>query len=214
MKGFNFIEMVIEAPEAERSGMLDQMVTMSGGKQTLAELEKQLKAALLSGATKRKAAEAKVAREARNVAIEAVTAKVEACREDTLSRDLFDEVAELEGHIVVSGFDMGHMAFTVLGLKVSKRGATGGGKPAANQPRAFVDSDGNRLFGQLPKWAEESVGLEELEELSDEHDIELSYSAKSGKLGSKNLAKLLLKAELIEKRDVTADEQASFEAKD
>jgi hypothetical protein len=119
----------------------------------------------------------------------------------------------LEGAIVLSGFDGDTPVFTVSGLKVSKRGGgTGGGKPSATQPRPFVDSLENRVFGQLTKWAEENVGLDTLADLSDEHEVELSYSDKTGNLSSKNLAKLLKLADRISDSPVTADEQATFEA--
>jgi len=208
---FDFIGMVMDAPEDQRAGMLEQMANMTST--PVSELSEQLDSRL----NKRKETEEQKARrlerEERNKRVETVTATVESLRDDIDGlRVAFEEVSELEGQIVLSGFDSDTLVFTVGGLKVSKRGGgTGGGKPAANQPRPYV-SDGERILGQLPKWAEENVGLAELEELSEEHEIDLSYSAKTGKLGSKNLAKLLLKAELIEKSEVTAEEQAAFEA--
>lgn len=211
-KGFDFIGMVIDAPEDQRTGMLTQAASMFG--EPLADLETELADRLKSGKAKREAAVRKAKVAERNKAIEAITAKVEACRDDldTL-RALHDEVSALEGAIVLSGFDNDTFCFTVSGLTVSKRGGgTGGGKPAANQPRPYVDSNGDRVFGQLTVWAEKNVGLNTLVDLSAEHEVELSYSDKTGKLKSKNLAKLLKKAGEITDSEVTAEETETFEA--
>lgn len=211
-KGFDFIGMVIDAPEDQRTGMLAQAASMFG--KPLADLETELAERLKSGKAKREAAERKVKVAERNTKIEAVTAKVEAVRDDVDTlRALHDEVAALEGAIVLSGFDNDTFCFTVSGLAISKRGGgTGGGKPAANQPRPYADSHGDRVFGQLTVWAEENVGLDILVDLSAEHEVELSYSDKTGKLKSKNLAKLLKKAGEITDSEVTAEETETFEA--
>jgi len=209
---FDFIGMVMDAPEDQRDGMLAQMANMTST--PVSELMEELTKRLNKRTETEEQKARRLEREERNKRVEAVTATVESLRDDIDGlRVAFEEVSELEGLVVLSGFDSDTPTFTVAGLKVSKRGGgTGGGKPSATQPRPYVDEDNERIFGQLPKWAEDKVGLAELEELSEEHEIDLSYSAKTGKLGSKNLAKLLLKAELISKSEVTADELATFEA--
>ena len=210
-KGFDFIGMVIDAPVDQRADMLAQAASMFG--KPVADLEAELATRLNATKAKREKAERKRKAEERNAKIEAVTAKVEACKDVETLRVLHEEVSELEGRIVLSGFFLDSPMYTVEGLKRSKRvGGTGGGKPAANQPRPFVDSVGDRIFGQLTKWAEDNVGLDILAELSEEHDIELSYSDKTGNLTSKNLVKLLKAAGEITAQAVTADEHAAFDA--
>lgn len=211
-KGFDFIEMVIDAPIDQRAGMLAQAASMFG--KPVADLEAELANRLVAGKAKREAAERKTVNAKRNAAIEAITATVESIRGDTEAlRTAHEAVGVLEGAIVLSGFDGDTLTFTVTGLKVSKRGGgTGGGKPAANQPRPFVDSVGDRIFGQLTVWAEDNVGLDTLADLSAEHDVELSFSEKTDKLTSKNLVKLLKAAGEITDSEVTADETETFEA--
>ena len=129
-KGFDFIGLVIAAPETERSDMLSQMATMTPV--TVESLQEELAKRLVATAANRKATAAKVIRDKRNAAIEAVKVLVEAIRDDNEALvSVFDTVSELEGQIVLSGFELGAPTYTVLGLKTVTRGGTGGGKPAA-----------------------------------------------------------------------------------
>jgi hypothetical protein len=139
--------------------MLATMPNISTGKEFGVEAIEKLIADGKEKAGKRIAAAKKklekVALEKSQAELKAEVSKVELS--DELSAVLTMLVAKatgLDAYVVVSANEEGKLSFSVSGLKAPSKG---GGKPAKDQPRPFLDSEGDRICGTLTSWAKENL---------------------------------------------------------
>jgi len=165
----------------------------------------------------------KAAKAERNKAIEALNVEAEELSvtldpEDMdVIQSILDRMSELKGDqkapvvMAITGIVGTSLTFEVTGLKVRK-GSTGGGKPAANQPRDYVDVDGNRVVGSLNKWATDNLDAYDFQELDDDLDSLLLRNDKGELKGGTKLRNRLVKKGYIVASPVTSEEMAEWEA--